>query len=43
MEKQLVDKLKELVKEDGSAQTTGERILAAILLDIYERENKEDT
>ena len=40
-EKHLLEELKKLVAEgSGSAQTTGERMLAAILLDIYERENK---
>lgn len=38
MEKHLLEELKKILK--GEAQTTGERILAAILLDIHERENE---
>ena len=42
MEKNLLEELKKLIdKEGGYAQTTGERVLAAILLDIYERENED--
>lgn len=43
MEKHLLEELEKLIIKDGGyAQTTGERLLAAILLDIYERENKKE-
>lgn len=38
MEKHLLEELKKIAESE--AQTTAEKILVAILLDVYERENK---